>query len=80
MKILQILLFFWGEKSDYFASQKHEREYAMEYSFHVYIWYLCDISRKIFGMAVSDSVYGRKMIHIHSVYGWKVIYIHSYVR
>jgi len=32
MKILQILLFFWGEKSDYFASPKNEREYAMEYS------------------------------------------------
>jgi hypothetical protein len=48
--------------------------------FHFYIWYLCDISHKIFGMAVSDSVYGRKMIHIHSVCRWKVMYIHGYVR
>jgi len=80
MKILQILLFFWEKNMAIFPSKK-KREYVIKYFVLIFlIWYLCDISHKIFGMAVSDSVYGRKMIHIHSVYGWKVIYIHSYVR
>ncbi len=80
--MLKILLFFFREKNlTIFPSKKKRREYVIEYSVLKFkIWDLCDISHKIFGMAVSDSVYGRKMIHIHSVYGWEVMYIHSYVR
>jgi hypothetical protein len=81
MKFFAFFLFFWEKNLTIFPSKKKRREYAIEYSVLIlYIWYLCDISHKKFGMAVCDSVYGRKMIHIHSVYGWKVIHIHSYVR